>query len=219
MRIEPNTPPTLGEILEKFKQDQSSTEEGKDLLKKINDYEQEFKNDRPADDIKIQWSPGMETHLDKSSYLKAYIEYMGLTFYWHGEQNNDFAWYYYAQAQRYWGVCISWDYAIDYLIQKDLDRQNRAKGGKQKLQKTTKPLMDAFVKVINEKKPVNGWKSKKELISVALPVLEDVRARLGPDSFPLYENLERTMKSWLTLYCDAMKSYNSNAADDNDDAL
>lgn len=217
IEIIPEKPPTLDEILENFKQNQAPMENGKELLEKITEYEQKFKNGAIADDLKLRVNVGLETNLHKDDYLKAHIEYMGLAFYWRNKQKSDIAWYHYAQAQYYLGIYKSWDYAIDHLTTKDLDRQNRAKGGKSKNQKTTKPLMDAFVKVINEKKPVNGWKSKKELISVALPVLEDVRARLGPDSFPLHENLERTMYRWLKLYCDATRNYNLHSAPDNND--
>lgn len=212
----PDTPPSLNEILEKFR-DSFGEQYDAELLAKLEKFKASLGNGTRADDVGLMFSLEWKNGIQKKVQLEAYIRYMGLTLYWHEKQENDAAWFYYAKAQYYLGIYDSWDCAIDHLVQKDLERQNRAKGGKSKNQKTTKPLMDALVKVVVEKKPTDGWSSKKELINAAMPAFDEIYKKLGEDSLPVYNGVEDLVYRWLRTNTEAGVLYAVHAAKSNHD--
>lgn len=195
--VKPQAPPTLDEILEKFRQGQDDMERAEEILKNIKDSEKRFNDGNVADDLNINAKFGMDCHLPKGDYFTAFIEYMGLTLYWHKKQNFDFAWSYYAKAQYYLGIHNSWDYARDYLTKKEIDSENKAKGGRSKNAELRKLLRAALAQVIVEKKPLTGWKSKIQLFNVAVPAFRDVCKELGVDNEFIDNNYYATVYSWL----------------------
>jgi hypothetical protein len=219
LQIIPVPPPGLNVILENFKNTQVETQEGINLLGYILQSKKRYGEGFIPDDVNIRNSIQMNASSEKWVYQEAYINYMGLTFHFNDARKYDAAWFYYARAQHCLGLCDTWDKILDHLIHQDQERQNRAKGGRQKNHKHTMPLIDAFIRVANEQRPSNGWKNKKELIEAAMPMLAAIVDKNGPDSFPLHENLERTAYRWLKNGTDAYLAYMENIAPSNDDSL
>lgn len=215
--IQPDQPPTLDAILEKFKHDQANDANGKELLKRIQEFEKNFKDGSPADDLLIDAKVGSDISLHKDEYHNAFIEYMGLTLYWQSKQKSDFAWRYYSKAQYYLGIYRSWEYAIRHLIEKDLERQAQAKGGKSRSSPTAEPVMNLFLKFIVEKKPDGGWKSKGALVKEATIFIGEAIEHWGKESIPFFDSLPRTLRAWLDGYNDASLLYERNRASDNHD--
>ncbi len=172
-------------------------EGGKEVLEKIEKFEENFNNGADADDVILDAKVGMESYLSKGEYQKAFIQYMGLTFYWYGENNFHIAWYYYAKAQYYLGIYNSWDHARDYITKKELDGKHKAKGGRAKNAKLRELLRTALGKVIVEKKPAEGWKSKIQLFNEAIPAFTDVCEELEVDNKFIFEEFQATVYSWL----------------------
>lgn len=193
----PQAPPTLDAILDTFSQDHAGMEDGKEVLKKIKEFEENFNNGADADDVRLDAKVGMESYLSKVEYQKAFIEYMGLTLYWHKKKKFDIAWYYYAKAQYYLGIHNSWDHARDYITKKELDGEHKAKGGRAKNAELREHLRAALAKVIVEKKPSEGWKSKIQLFDAAIPTFTDVCEELKVDSEFIHEEFHATVFSWL----------------------
>lgn len=215
--IQPDPPPTLDAILENFKHDQAGKKDGKELLERIQKSEQNFKDGAPADDVSIHAKVGMDISLHKDEHHVAFIEYMGLTFYWQSKQKSDFAWHYYSKAQYYLGIYNSWDHVIRHLIDEDLKRQDRAKGGKSRSSPTAEPVMNLFLRFIVENKPDGGWKSKGALVKEASISIGEAIEHWGKDSIPFFDSLPRTLRAWLDGFNDASLLYERNRARDTHD--
>lgn len=210
----PKPPDSLYSILEKF------TESDSPLLERIMDIRADFKNGRTPDDINIlhlllTYKPGEE----KKVYERAYIYYMGLTFYYHDSVKTMSAWYYYAKAQHCRGIFETWDMLLNQLCREDIERQQKAKAAKKKSEKNNKDLTDAFLKAIYEKKPPEGWASTKELIDATLPEVEETHIRNTDRIYPLYENLEDAMRRWLKNHREIYQAYDETASPNNKDVL
>jgi hypothetical protein len=219
MRIVYQLPPRLDAILDAFSSEQQLTTEGQELWHTIIQAKERCFDSTTPDDSDIEYSLLMNSTSEKMVYKLGYINYMGLTLYYSELKSLEAAWYHYAKAQHCLGLYDAWGKVLDHLVYKDQERQNRAKGGRQKNVKHTKILMDAFVKVANEKKPTQGWKSKDELVKAALPILHKIAEKNGPEIFPLYENIERTAYRWLKNGTEAFIAYMKNISLDNKDAL
>ena len=215
----PQLPPKLDAILEAFKVKQSLSPEGMTLLNQIEEAKRAFAEGSGRDDTSIQVAIKLSGPTTQEAYQEAFIDYMGITFHYSESKDQDAAWYFYAQALNCQGAHDAWENIHDRLCLLDLERQKRAKGGRQKAQKHTGQLVEAFIKVIEEKRPPNGWKNKKELIDAALPTLQSIQDQNGPDSFPLYENLERTAYRWLRVEPEVCSTYLKNASSTNTEFL
>lgn len=219
LRFKPETPPNISAILEEIFSENCNDEFKNEYLKKILKFRKSLENDNTPDDLGFLFSVDATSETPKEAQLELFIRYMGLTLYWHEEQKSDTAWYYYAKAQYHLGIFQSWDLVVEHLVEKDIARQAKVKAAKIKHQKTNEPIMSELAKVIVEKKPENGWASKKELINAAMPALDEIYKKLGSDSFPLYEDLERTVSRWLSTVSEAHRLYVINAAPENPDRL
>lgn len=208
-------PPGLVAILDKFKNVQNGSQEGAELLNRIMESKRTYDDGCGPIDERIQIRLQLNGNRDKAGYQEAYIDYMGLTFFYCDAQKYDAAWFYYAKAQHCLGIYDSWDKVLDHLVCMDQERQNRAKGGHLKNHKHTKPLQDALIKIAIEKKPPGGWKNKKELIDTALPTLEAILNKSGHDSFPLFWEIERTALRWLEINAEAREAYIDNSHQSN----
>lgn len=189
------------------------------LSKQIEAAKKLFDQGSGPSDESIQYALIMSSASDRTPYMDAYIQYMGLSWHFMEKSEKDAAWAYYAKAQHCLGVYDSWNKVLDYLMAQDQERQHRAKGGKKKHEKTLAPLVAALTQVAIERRPTNGWKSKKELIKAALPILEEIVSNNGPDCYPLFENIEDSAYRMLRTGTSAQIAYLENVSPKNDDAI
>lgn len=217
LRFKPEIPPSLSVILENSFSDNFKDEFGNEHLEKIETFKAYLDNGGTPDDLGLLSSVEVAYDSPKDAQREAFARYMALTLYCHEKQQGDAAWFYYAKAQYHLGIFLSWDIAINHLTEQDVARQAKAKAAKIKHHKTNEPIMSELTNIIIKEKPANGWKSKKELISAAMPILEKLYKNPGSDSFPLFENLEKTVKRWLDMATDANYFYSINAARENPD--
>lgn len=217
LSFKPEIPPSLAVIIENNFSNNFKDEFGNEHLEKIKEFKTYLDNGGTPDDLGLLFLVDAAHDSPKDAQHEAFARYMALTLYWHEKQHADAAWFYYAKAQYHLGVFLSWDIAINHLTEQDIARQAKAKAAKIKHQKTNEPIMSEFTRIIVEKKPTNGWKSKKELINVAMPILEKLYKNQESDSFPLFEDLEKTIKRWLDTASDATYLYAINAARENPD--
>lgn len=168
-------------------------------------------------DEAIQYSLTHCGVLEREAYHEAYVKYMGLTLHYCDKKNYEAGWFYYARANYCLGIYEGWEKVLDYLVEKDEERQTKARGGKAKYHAHNDLLVTPFIKIIIEKKPPNGWKSKKEVIDAALPTLEATIGLHGSKSFPLYENLESAARRWLNVGKIAYAAYAPRCAPTNPD--
>lgn len=217
LRFKPEIPPSLSVILEKRISDNFKDEFGNEHLERIEAFKAYLDNGGTPDDLGLLSSVEAAHDAPKDAQREAFARYMALTLYWHEKRQADAAWFYYTKAQYHLGVFLSWDIAINHLAEQDIARQAKAKAAKIKHHKTNEPIMSELTRIIIKEKPTNGWKSKNELISVAMPILEKLYKHPGSDSFPLFEDLEKTVKRWLDMASDAAYLYATNAARENPD--
>ena len=210
-------PPTLDLVLKEFLDSQTETPEGLELLAEINQAKMEYSDGSGHDEGSIQYQLVCNGFPDKDVYRWAYVHYMGITLHYNDVKNLDAAWFYYARAQHCLGICDSWGKVLDRLFLKDLEQQNRGKGGRAKNQKHSGPLIEALAKIAREKKPPDGWKNKTELFKAAESTLIAIINSYDDASISVHDNLQESVFRWLRAGTDARLAYAENSASTNKD--
>lgn len=209
----PQQPDGIDAILAKFKKSDPP------LLERVMAALAEYDNGLTPDESNINFALcTYKPDKEKAAYEYAYIHYMGLAFYYQNALNTEAAWHYYAKSQRCLGIINTWDMLLNQLCREDFERQQKAKAAKKKSEKNNKDLTDAFLKAIYEKKPPGGWTSSKELIDATLPEVEAIHLKNSDRSYPLFENLEDSMRRWLKNHREIYRAYDETASPNNKDA-
>lgn len=200
-----NQPKPLKEILDDILEPIQKPEGHQEFVDAIMAAKRENENGTADSDEGIQYNIGFCKGPLKDAYYNAYIQYLGMTFYYHYKSNSDAAWYYYAQSRYYRGLYDSWHAALrETEIQLDIIEGKR-RGGLKKAAKNTGVLKEKFIEII-KKPPEGGWESKKQLLDVAVPLLMELK-NTSNKTVPYGENLLERATEWLRIYPPINKAF------------
>ena len=222
LTITPAMPKSIKECLEGSVK-KLREEYGNEYAKKLEEYKKSLGNNIIPDEGDIYPLLGKISAYEKIHYLEAHIIYLALATYWHREGKIEASWSYYSIAQYYLGCFDSWGKLEDSLVNGEAKQQNQAKGGELKNIDGRKPFMDALKRTIVDKRPVGGWKSKKDLFKAAEiefnAIYKDPKYKDKDKNKKLlsYDNLENQVMDWLRRRYDIASLYSAHASPQSSD--
>ena len=213
LRYENSLPKSLGELLKGILYPSDPPDNHRSFFEVVMAAKSANDEGRADSDEGIRCKVEFSKEPKEDVYFYAYIQYPGMALHYLEQSKNDAAWYYYAQSRYYRGLLDTRQSVLRQIEAEFQSIEAKQKGGKNKAIRDTGAMKDEFIKII-ENPPDGRWKSRKQLLDIAIPRLEKFHYSTG-QVLPYFEYIDPRVRVWLCDDLRIIKAFVDNSADPN----